>query len=59
VTTHLVVMDENNVEKSKKLEQIKLFKKKPHLVRLDWLLDTMTQGIVMDANLYKFDLAMI
>ena len=50
-------MDESNISKSKKLEQIKQFRNKPHLVTIDWLLDSMTHGIIQDANEYKFDLA--
>jgi len=44
LTTHLVMLNTEDLSRSKKLEQIKKFKKQPELVNLDWLLDCFEQG---------------
>ena len=42
-----------NLKRSKKLQKhIKLFKSKPLVVNLDWLLDCMEQGKVLEETQY-------
>lgn len=52
-------MSDEEYQKSKKLDQIKSFNKKPLVVNIDWLLDTMTEGCICDGSLdkYRFDYA--
>jgi hypothetical protein len=38
------MLNTEDLSRSKKLEQIKRFKKQPELVNLDWLLDCFEQG---------------
>jgi len=51
-------MSDDEYQKSKKLDQIKNFNKKPLLVNIEWLLDSMTEGTIVDGNLdkYRFDI---
>jgi len=52
-TTHLVVFDDKDLHKSKKLQYVKDFKKKPEIVCLDWLIECMETGKVPDSKKYE------
>ena len=54
LTTHLVVFDLRDMTLSKKLQQIQKFKKKPHIVNLDWLMDCMETGEIKDAEMEQY-----
>mmetsp|Transcript_5604 Transcript_5604/g.9649 ORF Transcript_5604/g.9649 Transcript_5604/m.9649 type:complete len:115 (+) Transcript_5604:853-1197(+) len=46
-TTHLIVFGED-YERSKKLQHIKSFKRKPMVVSMDWLFDCMETAALVD-----------
>ena len=53
VTTHLVMMSQDNLHKSKSLQVIKKWKKAPKVVNSDWLFDSLQRGEEQDESLYK------
>lgn len=53
-TTHLVILNTENLERSKKLDQIKRFKQKPKCVNIDWLLDCLEYGRILDETDEKY-----
>lgn len=53
-TTHLVVFDSSDITMSKKLIHIKNFKHKPHVVNLEWLMDCMEKGEILDEKLEQY-----
>lgn len=53
-TTHLVILDTGDLSRSKKLEQIKRFTKKPLVVDISWLLDCLEHGKVLDGADEKY-----
>ena len=56
-TTHLVVFDDKDLHKSKKLQYVKDFRTKPDIVSLEWLIECMETGKVPDSNLYEVSTA--
>ena len=61
-TTHLILLTTENedgksmLQQSKKLQHIKNFKHKPHVVNLDWLTDCLEQGQILDAQQYLIEM---
>jgi len=55
LTTHLVVFSEDGLEKSKKLQYIKKFRRPPHVVNLNWLYLTLQTGEIQDADAYQIE----
>ena len=56
MTDFLIVVDEQYLDQSKKLTQIKVFKRIPKVVHVAWLIDSLEKGFPIedDNELLKF-----
>ena len=51
-TTHMLVFDPDNLQNSKKLEQIKRFKSSPKVVQLLWLVESIQHSKLLPEENY-------